>query len=29
VFAQGSPPAGSLTSLSCIESNVNVLGDGG
>jgi hypothetical protein len=31
VFAQGSPPAGSLTSLSCIESKVTVVGgpDGG
>ncbi len=29
VFAENSPPAGSLTSLSCIESNPVVLGDGG
>jgi hypothetical protein len=29
VFAANSPPAGSVTNLSCLESQVNVLGDGG
>jgi hypothetical protein len=29
VFANGSPPSGSLTTLACIETNVSVVGDGG